>query len=235
MAYRRAAAVKSGVFRRWFLICPVRHVLIIISATVTAAYFTLRGNFELMTWLYSNVVRRWHNMVASFCDVFPFSVAGLLIAAGVIILLAYTGHMLVKIITRDGRLLNTYKLVAFIAAAFLTVYAGFCVLWGIYYYTSDFEAMSGLEAGPVSTDELEVVTKYFAKLASEYGAEVARDENGLFAGDIDAAFDASTTLYENIEKTFPFLKGAELRAKPFMFSRIMSYIGFTGFFFPFTR
>jgi hypothetical protein len=116
----------------------------------------------------------------------------------------------------------------------LAVYAGFCLLWGVYYYTSDFETQSGICAQLVSVEQLKSVTAYFARLANKYAVQVQRDENGLFAEDMDAIFARSDTLYDNVEEQFPCLAGDGLHAKPFMFSKAMSYINFTGFFFPFT-
>jgi hypothetical protein len=117
---------------------------------------------------------------------------------------------------------------------FSLIYGGFCLLWGVYYQVSSFSQDSGIERQPISTEQLEAVTNYFADLANTYGQMVERDEDGVFSEPLDPIFEASSTLYENIQEEFPCLQGPSLRAKPFFFSRLMSYINFTGFFFPFT-
>ena len=63
---------------------------------------------------------------------------------------------------------------------------------------------------------------------------MARDESGLFTADLSAVFDRSEVLYRAVEKDFPCLKGPDLRAKPAVFSRLMSFMNNTGYFFCFT-
>ena len=83
-------------------------------------------------------------------------------------------------------------------------------------------------------EQLTAVTYYFTDLLNQYDAQIRRDENGQFAEDLDAVFARSAGLYGNVERTVPCLAGDALSAKPVFFSRVMSYINFTGFFFPFT-
>lgn len=227
-------AKRKNIFLRWFALCPVRHVLAAAGLALTLAYFALRGNFALMTWVSAHITRPWHRFSARALNGLPFSVAGILIAALILGFLAYAVFCLVTAARRGGWAVRLYRLLFTAVTLVLCVYALFCLLWGVYYYTSDFESQSGIYSQPVSTERLESVTKYFARLANEYGAQVQRDENGLFAEDMDAVFDAAPHLYDAAQELVPCLAGDPLRAKPFMFSRAMSYLNFTGFFFPFT-
>ena len=61
-----------------------------------------------------------------------------------------------------------------------------------------------------------------------------RDETGACITDRSAVLERSAELYAALEEDFPCLQGAPLRAKGVKLSRLMSYIDFTGFFFPFT-
>lgn len=78
------------------------------------------------------------------------------------------------------------------------------------------------------------MTRYFTNLVNLYGEQVSRDENGLFDEAASAYFSYSAQLYTAVEQAFPCLTGDAIAAKPFFFSRFMSYANFTGFFFPFT-
>ena len=127
-----------------------------------------------------------------------------------------------------------YRLVITPVCLALAIYGGFCLLWGTYYYGDDFVTQSGLETGAVSTEELRTVTTYFADLANTYSAAVPRDENGVCATDRKAVLERSPRLYQGLEEEFPCLAGPGLRAKSIGCSRILSYLDFTGFFFPFT-
>ena len=229
-----AAEKQKSILRRWFALCPVRHVLALASLAVTGAYFALRGNFPLMTWMSEHVVRPWHRFFGRLFNALPFSVAGVLIAALVIGCLAYIVYSVVQAVRRGGVGRRVYLLAVTAVGLASLIYAGFCLLWGVYFYTSDFEDQSGIYGAALSVEQLESVTRYFAHLADRYGARVVRDENGLYVVDMSKIFERSAALYDEAEKSFPCLTGDGLRAKPFQFSEVLSLMNFTGFFSPFT-
>lgn len=179
-------------------------------------------------------VRPLHRLLARLTGALSFSVAECLIAAGICFALLYTLGFVFGILFAPGRGRRLYRFFLTWLTAFVLIYSGFCLLWGVYYYTSDFEEQSGISAGPVSTEQLSAVTRYFTDLVNEYGAQVPRDGSGLFAADREAYFSRSPDVYAAIEKQLPCLAGDRVSAKPVFFSRGMSYIRFTGFYFPFT-
>ena len=225
--------VKSG-FHAWYMLCPFRHFLILVSAVLILLHLLMRPFRALNVWLSANMVRPAHLWLSTQTGQVPFSIAELLIALLVILLVYYLCSQLVSLFTKPKFFLRLYRTIATLLALGLTVYAGFCLLWGVYYYGDDFIARSGLKNEPISVEQLERVTAYFADLASEYGDRVARDENGVYAGDRGAILDRSPGLYRAVEADFPCLAGPALQAKGVMCSRVMSYLDFTGFFFPFT-
>ena len=229
-----AAEKRKNIFRRWFALCPVRHTLTLVSLAVIGAYFALRGNFPLMTWMSERVVRPWHRFFGRLFNALPFSLAGVLIAALVLGCLAYIVYSVVQAVRRGGVGRRVYLLAVTAVGLTALIYAGFCLLWGVYFYTSDFEDQSGIYGTALSVEQLESVTRYFAGLANSYGTQVLRDENSLYAADMDEIFERSAVLYDNVETSFPCLAGDGLRPKPFQFSGIMSLMNFTGFFSPFT-
>ena len=113
-------------------------------------------------------------------------------------------------------------------------WAGLTVMWTPCYYAPGFAEQSGVDDGPVEYEELETVTLWFAQLACEYAEEVERDADGTYIADRDSVLDRAAEVFEGAAEDFPFLEGAALRPKPIHFSRIMSYLDFTGFFFPMT-
>ncbi len=225
--------VKSGL-KAWYMLCPFRHFLILVSAVLILLHLLMRPFRALNVWLSAHLVRPAHLWLSVQSGQVPFSVAELLIALAVILLVYYLLSQLVRLFTRPQFFLRLYRTIATLLALGLTVYAGFCLLWGVYYYGDDFIAQSGLKSEPISVEQLERVTAYFADLSSEYSGRVARDENGAYAGDRGAILDRSPALYRAVEADFPCLEGPALRAKGVMCSRMMSYLDFTGFFFPFT-
>ena len=217
-----------------FLLCPVRHVLILLSGAVILAHLLTRGDHDWNAWLSEHFVRRVHLALSGACARVPFSVAELLIGLAAVGIVCYLIASLVRILRDEYKLRQVYRLVASLLCFGLLVYAGFCLLWGVYYYGDDFAAKSGLDAGEISTEELAAVTEYFALLCNEYAPQVPRDANGVCATDRAAVLAQSPLVYARTERDYPCLAGPPLRAKPVFFSRVMSYTDFTGFFFPFT-
>ncbi len=225
---------KERRVRAWFRLCPVRHALSLFGLALIAAYLLLRGNAGLMQSISDGFVRPYHRAMSRLCSHLPFSVAEALIAIGIVAAIVYIIFFIVQLIRKPERAKRVYRLFLTCLTAFALVYGGFCLLWGVYYYSADFEDQSGIRGAPASLEQLTVVTSYFTDLVNQYDAFVIRDAGGAFAEDSSEFFARSPHLYDNVEKAVPCLRGDALAAKPVFFSRIMSYIDFTGFFFPFT-
>ncbi|MGI5977363.1 MAG: DUF3810 domain-containing protein [Candidatus Limivicinus sp.] len=233
MGMKNEAKKKSG-FARFYKICPVRHSLGILAALVIVLHLSTRNNYGFTNSLWKGFVRPLHRHLSVFCSRFPFSVAELLIAMLAAGLLAFLIYSLFKLRKPGERWKRIYRLFQTLLCTGLLIYGGFCLLWGTYYYGSSFVDSAGLSDEPVSLEELTAVTKYFAGLSNEYGEKVRRDENGFYSPDRREILEKSKELYLETEKEIPCLEGPDICPKGIFFSRVMSYIDFTGFFFPFT-
>lgn len=220
--------------RRWFRLCPRRHIFTLFGALLIGAYFLLRGIPGLMQSVCTRVIRPWHHFCARLCNRLPFSAAEVLIVLGVLLALGYIIYTVVQLIRVQERGKRVYRFFMTCLAAFALIYGGFCLLWGVYYYSADFEDQSSIRAEPVSVEQLTTVTLWFTDLLNDYAGQVPRDEAGCFAVPQEEFFAHAPALYRSAVQKVPCLAGEELAPKPFFFSRFMSYINFTGFFFPFT-
>ena len=221
-------------FLRWLRLCPVRHCLSAAGLLLIGAYQLARRSRSVMQAMSDGFVRPWHRFCSRLCSHVSFSVAELLIVLGVLAALAYLIFSIVQLIRRPERLKRVYRMILTALTAFSLIYGGFCLFWGAYYYSADFEEQSGIYGVPVSTEQLAAVTRYFTDLLNGYDGQIRRSSDGCFAEDLDAVFGRSPGLYRAVEENLPCLSGDGIAAKPFFFSRFMSYINFTGFFFPFT-
>ena len=217
-----------------FALCPGAHIAALASAAVIALHLLLRGNAPLMRALSEHAVRPAHRALSLLWSHVRFSGAELLIGLLCVSVVVYIIYQLVQLIRCNNRLRRVYITLITLLAAGLFIYAGFCLLWGVYYYGDDFMTKSGLTQAEISVDELETVTRYFADKLDEYGGQVQRDDSGLYTADRTAILDRSSEVFHNIELEFPCLAGPDIDAKGIRFSRVMSYLDFTGFFFPFT-
>ena len=213
---------------------PGRCIICMAALGVIAAQRALRGNRELMRRLSTDYIRPLQRRLSVLTDKVPFSIAEVLIllaGAFVLFLLVRTAVRLVK---EKDRLRALGLFVMSVLSLGLAVYAGFCVLWGMYYYGDDFITRAGFESRAISVEELETVTAYFAELANRYSSEVPRDAEGVCASDREETLEKSRSIYRKAEAQCSELEGPPVAAKPFFFSKLLSLTDFSGFFFPFT-
>lgn len=217
-----------------FFLCTGAHIIAALSAILIALHLALRNRYELMAAISKNVVRPIHRALSQLWSHTEVSGAECLIGLFCLGLLGYLVHRIVRISRRENKGKEVYITFMGLLAAGLAVYAGFCMLWGVYYYGDDFAGTAGLNDGAISVEALERVTKYFAGQLNEYAEQVTRDENGFYDGDRERILEKSQEAFAKVEKIFPCLEAPAIRAKGVHFSRVMSYLDFTGFFFPFT-
>ena len=217
-----------------YTLCPVTHTVALISAVVILLHLALRDHQPLMAQVADGFLHPLHEKLALLCDRLGyFSAAEVLIWGFITFLLAALVWRLVKLI-RGDRWRNLYRLVMLPISAALFVYAGYSALWGTYYYADDFLTTGGFESREISVDELETVTRYFAARLNELGDEVQRDEQGFYTLNRREILDRSREIYNNTELLHPRLSGPAVSAKAIASSHWLSYLDFTGFFFPFT-
>ncbi len=165
----------------------------------------------------------------------PFSVMELEYVAAVAFLLWFlvrTGILAVRAAEHWKTLGRRALTLALILFYFLTAF-----LWtfAIDYRADSFTERSGLTAGAVEPADLEAVTEYFLRRAAETAGTVKRDADGHWQEDLDDAIDASRHVYDNLSEEFPFLAmRSRTPKKMYLFSRLSSWMGFTGVYFPFS-
>ena len=215
-------------------LAPVRLGITLLCLLAVALIYALRVDEGAMLWVYEHVTHPYHLFMSKLCSHFAFSAAELVYAAAILGLAAYLLWCVYRLIRFPEKLWQLYRLVLTLAMAGAVFWAGLSVMWTPCYYAPGFAEQSGVDDGPLELEELETVTRWFAALASEYADEVPRDENGACTTDRDSVLDRAAGVFEGAAELYPFLDGEALRPKPLHFSRIMSSLDFTGFFFPMT-
>lgn len=215
-------------------LAPVRLGITLLCLLAVALIYALRVDEGAMLWVYEHVTHPYHLFMSKLCSHFAFSAAELVYAAAILGLAAYLLWCVYRLIRFPEKLWQLYRLVLTLAMAGAIFWAGLNVMWTPCYYAPGFAEQSGVDDGPLELEELETITRWFAALASEYADEVPRDENGACTTDRDSVLDRAAGVFEGAAELYPFLDGEALRPKPIHFSRIMSYLDFTGFFFPMT-
>ena len=174
---------------------PVRLGLALFALAAVATVTSLRGSGEAMVWVYDHITHPYHVFMSRLCSHVSFSVAELFYAVVILGLAAYLLWSIYRMIRFPGKLWQLYRLVLTLAMAGALFWAGLTVMWTPCYYAPSFSEQSGVDDGPLEVSELETVTRWFASLASEYGDEVARDENGACIADRESVLDRAAEVF----------------------------------------
>lgn len=210
------------------------HRWLLANGAVLLLFFVLRGSRTVMNALVFGVTLPLEQFLGRLCAHVPFSVAGVfyvLLALDALVCLILAVRHIARSAHKSRAL---YRAVLFFADCALTLYAAFCLLWGANYAAGGFCDRAQFYPEPVAYDDLLRVTQHFADELTACSGDVARDKNGLFIADRAALLAAAPAVYASLYDEFPFLDTQNLAPKPFFLSKIMSYMDFTGFYFPFT-
>ncbi len=203
-------------------------------AAFFAVYFPLRTCRTAMNWLCGHVILPLEQALGRLCGLTAVSVAEVLILTGIYAVLFWLAWQVRCLITRPGRGKRLLRMALTAVNATLSVYAGFCLLWGVFYGADSFQDKSGLQARGGTVEELTALTERFADQVSALSDAVPRDGFGRFAVPRAKIFDDALTAYDGILAEFDFLQRPAVAPKAFVSSQGMSYLDFSGFYFPFT-
>ena len=209
---------------RWLLAC----------GAVLALFYLLRGDRAATNILVYDVTLPFEQFLGRACAALPFSVAELLYVLAAVTSVALLALMVRYLVKSRKKGRAAYRCALFTADLALTIYAAFCVLWGVNYYADDFCDMTDLTPEPVAYEDLLHVTRYFANGLTLASKQVERDEDGLFTADRQDILDYAGQVYDCLYDEFPLLDMPDQQPKGIFFSKIMSAMNFTGFYFPFT-
>lgn len=221
--------------KSFFLSYKKLHIWLLADLGLLAAYFLCRGRRAWMNVLADHVTGPLKCALGRACAMTDVSVMEVLYVLAVLFGVGYLIWSIAAVKQAEGRRrLRAYGAILGAADMILAVCAGFCLLWGVNYWTDSFQDKSGIRAQPVAQEDLLAVTAYFADNLSRAADRVERDENGVFAVPREEILANSPHVYDELEKIFPFLEFDDVGVKAMYFSRLMSVIDFTGFYCPWT-
>ena len=203
-------------------------------AVFFAVYFPLRRCRSAMNWLCGRVIFPLEQALGRLCSLTSVSIAEVLILSAVYCAVIYLGWQIRCFILLPHRGRRAGRMGLTLLCVGLSIYAGFCLLWGVFYGASAFQEKSGLTARGGTAEELSALTQYFADRLTILAPQVKRDKDGCFAVSRQEIFDDAMRAYDGIVQEFDCLSKPEVSPKAFVSSRGMSYLDFSGFYFPFT-
>jgi len=226
---------KETAVKAFFLRHKKLHIWLLAELCLLAAFFLTRGRRAWMNALAGRVTTPLRRALGALCSRVRFSVAEALCVLLVIFVLVYVIAAVIAVIRGKGRRgRRLYGAVLGAACVALTIYGGFCFLWGVDYYTDSFQQRSGIYAQDVAADDLYRVTAYFAEQLNASAGAVPRDGEGRFDESRTEILRQAPQVYDALTEQFPFLAFDDRVPKAIHFSRVMSRLDFTGFYCPFT-
>jgi len=212
-----------------------RLIYLAVLLLMILLFYIFRDNRAVMNFMTDHVAYPIRSSLATLFSFTGWSVAEWVVICAMICAVLFIVFLVVSLIRRRRQVLFVlFRYLTFGAAVVLTVIMLMDLTWNVNYYADGFQQKSGVMARDVSVSELYDTTKLFAERLADSSIKVARDKNGLYAGDTGAVFSTSSMVFRGVEAKFPFLKGTELRSKEVLFSRVMSRLKITGVAFPFT-
>ena len=208
------------------------HIWLGTDLAVLGLYLALRHDRGLMNGFADRITTPLKGALGRLCALTSLSVMELLyVLAGAAALVYVVGSVIAVVKARGRRGRRAYGAVLLAADVCLTVYALFCLMWGVNYWTDSFQDRSGITAQPVAAEDLEAVTAYFAQQLADTADSVPRDENGVYAVPKEQILAESRLVYGGVTELFPFLDFRDTGVKAVRCSRFMSIMGFTGVYF----
>lgn len=208
------------------------HIWLGADLAVLGLYLALRHDRGLMNGFADRITTPLKGALGRLCALTSLSVMELLyVLAGAAALAYVVGSVIAAVKARGRRGRRAYGALLLAADVCLSVYALFCLMWGVNYWTDSFQDRSGIAAQPVAAEDLEAVTAYFAQQLAAAADSVPRDENGVYAVPKEQILAESRLVYGGVTEQFPFLDFRDTGVKAVRCSRFMSIMGFTGVYF----
>lgn len=204
--------------------------LLLALTPVTVGVFALALRFPDMTEsLYSQATYPWVARGFALVNRAPFSLAE------TVIVLGFIGGVvcMIRIIRRSNRRLGR-TLVWLVGSGAVTL-ALFFVLWGFNYARPSLAARAGLAAGDMEAESVLAAGISAAELASSlYESLETQPAPSVMPFDLGGLNRALDTSFNQLKLPGDPIDFAPTPAKPLASSVLLSYLGISGIFFPFT-
>jgi len=163
----------------------------------------------------------------------PFSVGDLFYAL-LILIIVYKTVQLIKTIFRK-RFTRKYFIAGLqqVIFFFLFIYVFFNLLWGLNYNRRGIAYQLDLDVKEYSLADLDTLTNAMQNRVNQYAAFVTPEQRDLFDKK-KVLFNSACDAFDSAARQYPFLKYKPRSIKPSMYSYLGNYLGFQGYYNPFT-
>jgi hypothetical protein len=163
----------------------------------------------------------------------PFSIGDLFYGFLVLVILLRTFRFF-KVLFQK-KLNRSYLGAALQQAIFLMlfVYVFFNLLWGLNYNRQGISAQLGLDVKKYSLSDLDTLTTALQQKLNHYAVFASQRDRDSFNKKKNL-FREGYRVYQDAAKVYPYLHYSPLSVKPSLFSYLGNYLGFQGYYNPFS-
>jgi hypothetical protein len=116
---------------------------------------------------------------------------------------------------------------------FLFIYVFFYLFWGLNYNRKGIALQLGLTVKQYSLSDLDTLTTVLQNKANYYASFVTESQRDSF-NKKSRLFNSAADAYKVVAQKFPFLQYSNKSIKPSLFSYLGNYLGFQGYYNPFS-
>jgi Protein of unknown function (DUF3810) len=204
---------------------------VLLLVAVIIHLFTLnelRVENRYSTSLYEPISR----ILRSISGLFPFSIGdicyGLLFIWIIVKLIKIISHF----IRRDAEPGYWKAVFRKTVSTILWIYIIFNIFWGINYNRKGIGYQLALSEKKYTIDELKQMNGLLLQKVNEYKRSLLQNPHSF--KDNDELFDKAITAYDTVAEKYPFLTYKDHSVKPSIWGWLGNYLGFTGYYNPFT-
>ncbi|MHB1315445.1 MAG: DUF3810 domain-containing protein [Christensenellales bacterium] len=212
----------------WLLIVPATWVLIALA----------KQNPAFIEQVYSNAFYPAVSFILPFRYLRYFSFFEVLLIALPLSALFFLVRRIIRIIRmKTGRLWAFLHPLQNLMIAGAVLYLLFYLLWGFNYYREPYSQIAGLDTSPGTSSELAAVCRDLIRKTNDARAALPSRDKAPLAMDLgtEALQDKSKEAFSlSVQKKIPGLRSIGGYGKTMASSRLVSYTGIAGIFFPYT-
>lgn len=213
----------------------IKCIIILFVPLIIIINSLLKRYPQLIETYYSNIVDKFIREALSLVTgIVPFSVAELLIAILLVILIYLLTSLIIFILrARKKKALMCFINIAVYLSA---LYLIFMILWGFNYNRLSFDKIAGLNMEKSSKQQLYELCDNLIERANALRNNVKENSKGVMyiEGGYKNVFERSSKGYEKASVIYSELGGNYGPPKPVLLSEGMCYTGITGIYMPYT-
>lgn len=162
----------------------------------------------------------------------PFSLGDLMYAAIILRLIVVVTRWVIRLIRKEYSREHLKKTAVILAKDFFWIYIVFKLVWGLNYNRLGIEYQLGIQKTQYNSQQLAELTDELIARMNACRKEIR--DSSLPSMAIDTAFREAFLAYQNASYTYDFLDYSNLSVKKSLYTGVADYVGFTGYYNPFT-